>query len=44
MGELRVLVLGVGDAFSAHHHTTSFLVQADGCTLGLECPRNEVVW
>ncbi len=38
MGELRVLVLGVGDAFSAHHHTTSFLVQADGCTLGLECP------
>ncbi len=38
--KLEVTVLGVGDAFTAIHHTTSLLVSYDGVTIGIDCPGN----
>lgn len=34
---MHVHVLGTGDAFSTKRFTTSFLVEADGFTLGIDC-------
>lgn len=38
MSPFEVLVVGVGDAFTARHHSTSLLLRADGFTLGVDCP------
>lgn len=38
MSPLRVLALGVGDAFSREHFSTCFAVQAEGAWLLVDCP------
>lgn len=38
MSPFQVLVVGVGDAFTARHHSTSLLLRAEGFTLGIDCP------
>jgi ribonuclease BN (tRNA processing enzyme) len=35
---LEVIALGVGDAFSVKHHTSSLLLCCDGAWLGVDCP------
>lgn len=38
MSDFEVLVLGVGDSFSEHHHPTSLLLRAQGFNLAIDCP------
>lgn len=38
MSELEVLVLGVGDTFSEHHHSSALLLGCDGFRLAIDCP------
>lgn len=38
MSDVSVLVLGVGDAFSAHSYSTSFLLQSGDVRLLVDCP------
>jgi ribonuclease BN (tRNA processing enzyme) len=38
MSRFQVLVVGVGDAFTARHHSTSVVLRADGFSLGIDCP------
>ncbi len=38
MSGLRVLVLGIGDAFSAQHYSSCFAVEAQGRWLLIDCP------
>lgn len=38
MGEVRLIPLGVGDAFSARHYTTCLALGLDGAWLLIECP------
>jgi len=38
MGVLRLLPLGVGDAFSARHYSSSFVLEAEGERLLVDCP------
>lgn len=38
MNDFEVLVLGVGDSFSEHHHPTSLLLRAEGMCLAIDCP------
>lgn len=38
MSDFEVFVLGVGDTFSEHHHSTALLLQCDGFRLAVDCP------
>ncbi len=38
MAELRLLPLGVGDAFSARHYSSCFVLQAGGQSILVDCP------
>jgi ribonuclease BN (tRNA processing enzyme) len=38
MSDLRLVPLGVGEAFSALHYTTSLLLEADDARLLIDCP------
>jgi ribonuclease BN (tRNA processing enzyme) len=38
MGVFRLLPLGVGDAFSARHYSSSFVLEAEGERLLVDCP------
>src|SRR5262245_48128110 len=38
MSSMEVIVLGVGDTFSEHHHGASFLLVCDGFSLAVDCP------
>jgi ribonuclease BN (tRNA processing enzyme) len=35
---MKIYILGVGDAFSQKHYSTSFVLESDGFFLGVECP------
>lgn len=36
--KFEVTVVGVGDAFTARHHSSALLLEADGYCLGIDCP------
>ncbi len=38
MADFELIVLGVGDTFSARHHSTSVLLSCDGFQLAIDCP------
>jgi ribonuclease BN (tRNA processing enzyme) len=38
ISRFEVVVLGVGDSFSEHHHPTSLLLLCDGFHLAIDCP------
>jgi ribonuclease BN (tRNA processing enzyme) len=38
MADFELIVLGVGDTFSEHHHSTSVLLRCDGFQLAIDCP------
>src|SRR5690606_81378 len=38
MARFEVVVLGVGDTFSEHHHTCALLLEYDGFRLAVDCP------
>ena len=35
---MRLIALGVGDTFTARHHTTALLLEHDGFRLAIDCP------
>ncbi len=35
---MRLIALGVGDTFTARHHTTALLLEEDGFRLAIDCP------
>jgi ribonuclease BN (tRNA processing enzyme) len=38
MSDFEVIVLGVGDTFSEHNHTSAILLACDGFQLAIDCP------
>lgn len=38
MPAFNVTIIGVGDAFTAHHHPTALLLEYDGFRLAIDCP------